>query len=127
MSVPVSATGYLVMTAIESTTGEADSTTFKIEAVVPGTEPGDSLQRFTGKMMDGYGDTRTYMITIHEAGQILPEVRPYRELVQALIAADTPCPAYNCSVSMLGHLIASLTADQVEMVRALDPDALEEP
>lgn len=117
------ANGYLVITAINSADGAADSETYRIEAVDDNTVPDAPLQRFSVKAADDLGDTRTYVITLHEPGQILPEVRPYRELIQALIAADTPCPGMGCRVTTLGHLIASLTADQVELVRELDPDA----
>jgi hypothetical protein len=121
------ANGWLVVTAVNLADGSANSETYKIEAVDDCTSPDGPLQRFSVKAADDLGDTRSYVITLHEVGQILPEVRPYRELVQALIAADTPCPAPGCRVTTLGHLLASLTADQVELVRKLDPDAREEP
>jgi len=123
MSTP--ANGWLVVTAVNLADGSADSETYKIESVDDCTTADGPIQRFSLKAADGLGDTRSYVITLHEAGQILPEVRPYRELVRALIAAGEPCPAYGCSVSLLGHLIASLTADQVELVRELDPSVSE--
>jgi len=113
--------GFLVLTAINTDDGAADSETFRVNATAVDQGDGGPVERF--HVTDAAGDD--YMITSHTAGSILPEVRPYRELVQALIAADEPCPAYNCSVSLLGHLIASLTADQVELVRELDPSVSE--
>lgn len=52
-----------------------------------------------------------------------PSVGAYENLIRGLIAADQVCPADSCGVSMLGHLMGALTAEQVEMVRALGPDA----
>lgn len=119
MNAPEKRHGFLVLTAINADDGAADSETFKVNAT--SVDQGDSgpVERF--HVTDAAGDD--YMITSHTAGAILPEVRPYRELIQALIAADTPCPGMGCKVTTLGHLIASLTADQVELVRELDPDA----
>ena len=120
MSAPEQRNGFLVLTAINAGDGQADSETFHVDAVL--VDEGDNegtVERFHVTDTDG----TAYLITSHTPGAILPEVKPYRQLVQALIAADSPCPSPTCGVTMLGHLIASLTADQVELVRELDPDA----
>lgn len=117
MNAPEKRHGFLVLTAINTDDGAADSETFKVNATSVDQSNEGPVERF--HVTDAAGDD--YMITSHTAGAVLPEVRPYRELVQALIAADVPCPAPNCHVTTLGHLIASLTPDQVEIIRALDP------
>lgn len=69
--------------------------------------------------VDGGAGSSTFAVTGASRGE------PYRDLVRGLIAADVPCPSPGCQVTTLGHLIASLTADQVELIRALDPSQQE--
>jgi hypothetical protein len=122
----IAANGWLVVTAVNLEDGAASSETYKIEAVDNCTTPDGPLQRFSVKAADDLGDTRSYVITLHEVGQILPEVRPYRQLVQNLIAADEPCPGPTCKITMLGHLLASCPPELVDLVKELDPDHAEE-
>jgi hypothetical protein len=119
------ANGWLVVTAVNLEDGAADSETYKIEAVDDCPTPNGPLQRFTVKAADDLGDTRTYVITLHEPGQILPEVEPYRLLIQQLIAADEPCPSGLCRITMLGHLLARVDEPLVDLVKALDPSQVQ--
>lgn len=120
MSEPTPAQGWLVMTAINTENGGAGSSTFAVTA----TQRGEGVER----MLVTDGETgEKYMITTSEPDAVPLEVEPYRELIRALIAADVPCPSPGCGITTLGHLIDSLTADQVEMVRALDPSQQDTP
>jgi hypothetical protein len=111
---PTPAQGWLVITAINTENGGAGSSTF----AVTGTQRGEGVER----MLVTDGETgEKYMITTSEPGAVPLEVEPYRDLIRGLIAADSPCPGPMCKVSTLGHLLASLTPEQVELVRELDP------
>lgn len=113
--------GFLVLTALNREDGTADSETYIVDGA--GTEydaRGGMIETF--KVRDGDGDPEPWLIQIRREDTELPEVRGYRNLIRGLIAADVPCPSPGCRVTTLGHLIASLTADQVELVRELDPD-----
>lgn len=136
---PDPADGLLVITMINRLTGDSESEAYEVVATNPAE---DAL------LVLDTSDTRWYEIVQRpvprpveiDGGRLTPEQRveaaakfgqlergatvdQYQDLIRALIAADEPCPAYNCSVTHLGHLIASLTADQVELVRELDPEA----
>jgi hypothetical protein len=117
----IDANGFLVLTAINSEDGTADSETFKVDGTSTEYDPrGGMIQRF--QVHDSDGDPEPWLVTLQRADAELPEVQPYRQLIQALIAADEPCQGIGCHVTMLGHLLASCTPEQVEMVKALDPD-----
>lgn len=118
MTAPEPAHGWLVVTAINTVNGGAGSSTF----AVTGTSRGESVERMHVTDTEDGGE---FVITTHEPTAILPEVEPYRDLVRGLIAADVPCLSPGCGVTTLGHLIASLTADQVELIRELDPSQQE--
>lgn len=113
-------TGYLIITAINGKTGEASSETYQLA----GLEYDHGGERAVYQVRNEQGEN--WVITHRPASAVALEVTPYRELIRALIAADVACPSPGCGVTTLGHLLASLTSEQVEMVRALDPDQQEE-
>lgn len=47
-------------------------------------------------------------------------IEEYQNLIRALIAADTSCPAPACNVTTFGHLLAGLPIEQIELVQELD-------
>ena len=108
------ANGYLVTTAINSDTGEAGSETYKIlEVSGEGDQALYSVRDDEGKL---------WTVIQRPVGVEPLEVKPYRELVQALIAADEACGSPGCRLSMLGHLMDALTVEQRSIIRALNPD-----
>jgi hypothetical protein len=117
---PTSAEGFLVITAINSADGEANSETFKVNATMSG-DP-EQVDRFSVTDADG----EAWMITSHKLDAILPEVRPYRQLVQHMIHEDQSCQSPACALSMMGHLLAGAAPELVDLVKALDPDHQEE-
>jgi uncharacterized protein YndB with AHSA1/START domain len=110
-------TGYLVITAINGETAEASSETYQLTRLE---HDGDTGERAVFHAQNEEGDS--WVITHRPVAAVPLEVEPYRELVQALIAADEPCMGVGCRKTMLGHLLASMTPEQVELIRELDPD-----
>lgn len=108
-------TGYLIVTAINGETGKANSETYQLDSL----EHDSGGERAVFRARNEEGDP--WVITHRPATAVPLEVEPYRELVRALIAADTPCQGFGCSLTMLGHLLAPCTPEQQDLVRALDP------
>lgn len=124
MSEPAPTSGYLIITAINAGNGAAGSETYQLRSVLETTLNGGSTAQYVGRDVE---DDSEWVITAHPVGEDPPEVRPYRELIQALIAADEPCHGLGCPRTLLGHLLATCTPEQVEMVRALDPNQAAKP
>lgn len=81
---------------------------------------GTKLQAFNGRDagQDAYEELLDAVVYTR---QMADELKEYRSLVRALIAADGPCPAPNCGVTVLGHLLAAVAPELVELVKAEDP------
>jgi hypothetical protein len=81
---------------------------------------GTKLQSFNGRDAgkDAYEELLDAIVYVR---QISDELEGYRSLVRALIAADGPCPAPHCGVTVLGHLLAAVAPELVELVKAEDP------
>lgn len=120
MSTTEPVAGYLIITAINGETGEASSETYQLASLEH--DSGGARALFQAKNEEG----ESWVITHRPADAVPLEVEPYRELIQALIAADMPCPGFACSITTLGHLLLACTPEQQDMVKALDPDHREE-
>ena len=106
--------GFVVLTAINRRDGEATSETYALKSV---REDSDGTQHLIGTSEDG----DDYEVMVRPIAAVPEEVEPYRGLIQALIAADSPCPGFACSITTLGHLLLECSPEQVDLVRALDP------
>jgi hypothetical protein len=111
--------GWLLVTAINRTNGEATTGTYALKTVG---EASGGRQRLVAIGMNEEDQDQTFVLATRPAGSEPPEVEPYQELIRGLIAADTPCPDQACRFSVLQHLTGSLTDDQRAMIKAVAPD-----
>jgi hypothetical protein len=114
--------GWLLVTAINRTNGEVTTGTYALKSVGEST---GGHQRIVAIGMNTEDQDESFTLSVRPASADAPEVEPYQELIRQMIKTDEPCPGYACKVTMLGHLLAGCSPEQVAMVKALDPDHAE--
>jgi hypothetical protein len=115
--------GWLLVTAINRTNGEATTGTYALKTVGEGS---GGRQRLVAIGMNEEDQDQTFVLTTRPAVSEPPEVEPYQELIRQMIAADEACPSGLCRVTMMGHLLARVAEPLRDLVKALDPDHQEE-